>query len=128
MKAKPWLGLVIAMVLALPAAALADTRSVLQVIGVKVQGDFNTYIEKVKKLRDVSRRLGMPTFRIWRATLAGSDAGTIFVAVEHPSMAALAESTARLSADPEWQKVIKDLDKSGIRTVISNSLLEEVTP
>ena len=43
-------------------------------------------------------------------------------------MAALAEAQTKLSKDPEWQSFIKDMEKSGLRTVQSNSLLEEITP
>jgi len=64
----------------------------------------------------------------WRSTLAGPDTGTVFVAIEHKNMAALAEAQTKLSKDPEWQSFIKDMEKSGLRTVQSNSLLEEITP
>lgn len=48
--------------------------------------------------------------------------------MEHASMTAFADDVSKLQADPGWQKAIKDLDKSGIRTVLSSSLMEEVTP
>jgi hypothetical protein len=130
MQAKPWaFVVVVSMVLMLSAAVRAEARPVLQVIGVKVAAkDMETYLDKVKKLQAVSQRLGLPGPRVWRATLAGTDAGTVFIAMEHASLTAFADDVAKLQADFEWQKGLKDLDKSGIRTILSNSLLEEVTP
>ena len=121
--------LVVSAVLPLLAASPVRARTVLQVLGIKVAAkDVDAYLEKVKSLQAVSRRLGLPAPRVWRSTVAGPDVGTIFVGIEHASLAAFAEDVAKLQADPEWQKGLKDLDKSGIRTVISNSLLEDVTP
>ena len=121
--------LVVSAVLPLLAASPVRARTVLQVLGIKVAAkDVDAYLEKVKSLQAVSRRLGLPAPRVWRSTVAGPDVGTIFVGIEHASLAAFAEDAAKLQADPEWQKGLKDLDKSGIRTVISNSLLEDVTP
>ncbi len=117
----------ISMALALPVAA-ADRPVVLQVIGVKVTGDMDAYLQKIKEGQAIAKRLRTPVPRIWRSTLAGPDTGTVFIAVEHKNMAALAEAGAKLSADAEWQGFIKDLQKSGLRTVQSNSLLEEITP
>jgi hypothetical protein len=117
----------ISMALALPVAA-ADRPVVLQVIGVKVTGDMDAYLEKIKKAQSISKRLGTPTPRVWRSTLAGPDTGTVFVAIEHKNMAALAEAQTKLSKDSEWQSFLKDMEKSGLRTVQSNSLLEEITP
>ena len=76
----------ISMALSLPVAA-ADRPVVLQVIGVKVTGDMDAYLEKIKKAQSISKRLGTPTPRVWRSTLAGPDTGTVFVAIEHKNMA-----------------------------------------
>jgi hypothetical protein len=43
-------------------------------------------------------------------------------------MAALAESQAKATADPEWQSFLKDMNKSGLRTITSSSLLQATTP
>ena len=120
--------LLVGAVLVLPAAGLADPPAVLQVIGVKLKGDLDTYVQKIKKGQAIAKRLGTAVPRAWRATLAGEDTGTIYVASEHKSLAAFAEAQAKLAADPEWQSFMKDLDQSGIRTVASNELLQELTP
>jgi hypothetical protein len=121
------LGAAILIALVLPARGGAADKAVLQVIGVKLKGDLDTYLQKVKGAQPIAKRLGTPAPRVWRSTIAGPDTGTIFVAVEHKSMAALVEAQGKLSADSEWQNFMKDLDKSGLRTVESNSILEDET-
>jgi hypothetical protein len=117
----------LSMGLSLPAAA-ADRPVVLQVIAVKVKGDMDAYLAMIKKGQAIAKRVGTPSLRVWRATLAGPETGTVFIAVEHKSMAALAEDQAKLAKDADWQTFMKDLQKSELRTVESNSLLEEITP
>ncbi len=117
----------LSMALSLPASA-ADKPVVLQVIAVKVKGDMDAYLAMIKRGQAIAKRVGTPSLRVWRATLAGPETGTVFIAVEHKSMAALAEDQAKLSKDAEWQTFMKDLQKSELRTVEANSLLEEITP
>ena len=117
----------LSMALALPVAA-ADKPVVLQVIAVKVKGDMDAYLSMIKRGQAIAKRLGTPSLRVWRATLAGPETGTVFIAVEHKSMVALAEDQAKLAKDAEWQTFMKDLQKSELRTVESSSLLEEITP
>lgn len=120
--------LVMGSVLVLSAVRAAHAAPVLSVISVKVTGDMEKYLEKVEKIQAASKRLGLPTPRLWRATLAGPDAGIIHIAAEHPSLTAYAEAMAKTAGDPQWQKALKDLDKSGLRTIVSSSLLVEVMP
>jgi hypothetical protein len=91
-------------------------------------GDQDAYLQKVKKGQEIAKRLGVPTFRLWRATHAGENTGTVYLAIEYPSMAALAEAQAKGAADPEFQSFLKDMNKSGLRTITSSSLLQEITP
>ena len=122
-----WL-LVSLMVLALPAAA-ADAPKVLNVIAVKVKGDQNTYLQRLKQLNAIQQRLETGgTIRAWRATTAGQDVGTIYVGIEYANLEAFAQAATKLQADEEWNKVMKELDASGLREVIGNSLLVEITP
>jgi hypothetical protein len=99
----------------------------LQVIGIKVPGNVGSYLEKVKKAQTMAMRLGMPPARVWRATLAGPDTGTILIGIEFPTLAAMEEAQRKVAADADWQKLMKEMDKSG-RTVVSNSLFEDITP
>jgi hypothetical protein len=113
----------------LPAAALAAGPKVLQVISVKVSsGDRDAYYAQVKSLQAVSKRLGMPAARVWRASLAGEDADTIYIATEYESLAAMGAAQDKVQADAEWTKLLRALDASGIRTVVGRSLMVDETP
>ena len=113
----------------LPVAAwAADPQAVLQVISVKVTGSRQAYLDKIKGLQGITKRLGLPAVRVWRATLAGENTDVIYVATEYASLAAMAEAQNKLTADAEWTKMIRDIDASGIRTVIDRSLMVDDTP
>jgi hypothetical protein len=114
--------------LALPSLAAADSNTVLQVTAVQVKpGQMDAYLAKVKQLQAILKRLGASgTTRVWEATVAGDDSGTVAVGVEYPSLAAYAESTSKVSADAEWQKMMAGMDD--LRTVVSRSLYRERTP
>jgi hypothetical protein len=116
------------LMLAMPTVA-ADAPKVLSVIAVKVKGDQSAYLQKVKQLDAIQKRLETgSTLRVWRATAAGPNTGTIYVGIEYPSLEAYAKAATKLQTDEESIKFLKELDASGIREVISNSLLVEVTP
>lgn len=113
----------------LPVAALAaDPQAVLQVISVKVTGSRQAYLDKIKGLQGITKRLGLPAVRVWRATLAGDNTDVIYIATEYASLAALADAQDKLAADAEWTKMIRDIDASGIRTVVDRSLMVDDTP
>jgi hypothetical protein len=119
---------VAALALAAPAAA-AGPRRVLNVITVKVKGDRDAYLEKVKRFTAISKRVEAGgTMRVWRFTLAGEQTGLIAIATEYPSLEALAKGTAKIQADEEWTRLVNELDASGTREVVGNRLLEEITP
>ena len=120
--------LVSLMVLTAPAVA-ADAPKVLTVIAVKVKGDQSTYLQRVKQLNAIQQRLETGgTMRVWRATAAGPNVGTIYVGIEYANLEAFAKATTKLQADEEWTKIMKELNASGLREVVSNSLLVEITP
>ena len=115
-------------VLALPAAA-AEAPKVLHVLAVKVKGDPTPYLQRVQQLSAIQQRLDTGgTMRVWRATVAGQSVGTIYIGIEYPNLEAYAQATTKLQADEEWAKAMKDLEASGLRQVLSNSLLVEITP
>ena len=120
-----WMSL---MMVALPAVA-ADAPKVLNVIAAKVKGDPTPYLQRVKQLIAIQKRLDTGgTLRVWRATLAGENADTIYVTVEFPNLEAFAKATTKAQADEEWNKVVKELDTGGLREVLSRSQLVEITP
>lgn len=96
--------------------------SVLQGVLLRVKpGQLDTYLKRVDALKAIQARLGTSgNTRVWQATLAGEATGMIAVGLTHPSLAAYAENTSKLQADPEWQKIIAGLDE--IRTLVSTSL------
>ncbi len=122
------LAALLALTLAPVAALAADTQAVLQVISVKVTGSRQVYLDKIKTLQGIMKRLGVPPARVWRATLAGENTDVIYIATEYPSFAAMAESQGKLTADAEGAKLMRDIDTSGIRTVIDRSLMVDDTP
>jgi len=124
---KPWALVPFACVLLAAPAPAADTPHVLTVLTVKVKGDQDAYLEKVKKFITAAKGSGGTT-RVWRSSLAGSDTGLIFIATEYANLDGLAKGMAKLQSDEELKKLRKELSASGIREVVSNSLLEEVTP
>jgi hypothetical protein len=112
---------------ALPATAWAAEK-VVSVITVKVTGDRQAYLDKVKVFQGISKRLGVPAARLWRGTFAGPGTDLIFIVTEHASMAAMVEANDKLANDAEATKLLRDLDASGLRTVVDRSLMVEATP
>jgi hypothetical protein len=109
--------------------AAAEPRPVLSVLTIKLKGDQEAYLQKVKQLNAIAKRVESGgTIRVWRAMVAGADAGLIFVGIEYPNLEAFAKGTMKTRGDAEYQKLLKALDESGTREVVSSSLLEEVTP
>jgi hypothetical protein len=106
----------------------ADAPAVLQVISVKVTGDRQLYLAKIKTLQGISKRLGLAPARVWRATLAGENTDVIYIATEYPNLAAMAAAQGQLTDDAEASKLLRDIDASGMRTVIDRSLMVDDTP
>lgn len=121
-----FLGIAIAGIAA-PKATWAETP-VVAVITVQVTGDLDRYLSYVKRLSAISVKHEGGAVEVFRATYAGPNTNTLFVTLEYPSHAALATAQAKLDADPEWQKVYQELEKAGLRTVVSRSLVENITP
>lgn len=114
----------------LPVAALAaDSPKVLQVITVEVTaGNRQAYLDKIKVLQGITKRLGQPSARVWRATLAGENTDAIYVATEYQNMTALAAGQDALTGDAEGAKLLRDLEASGIRKVVDRSVMVDETP
>jgi len=84
-------------------------------------GQLDTYVQRIGALKGVLKRVGSSaTIRVWQATLAGPNTGTVAVGLVHPSLAAYAENSGKLQGDAEGQKLLEGLD--AIRTVVSSSL------
>lgn len=124
-----WMAIVVAAAFAVPVTMqAAEPQKVAAVISVKVTGDPQVYLGKIKSLQAISERLGLPAARVWRETMSGEASGTVHIVTEYPSLAAWAEGSGRPNADAEGNKLIRDLDASGIRTVVGRSLMVDDTP
>jgi hypothetical protein len=100
----------------------AESGAVLQGVLVRVNpGQLDTYVKRIRSLQGVLERVGASaTIRVWQATLAGQNTGTVAVGLVHPSLAAYAENSGKLQDDAEGQKLLNGLDS--IRTIVSSSL------
>ena len=109
--------------------AISAAQAVRQVIQVRVEpGQLDAYLARQPQARAIQERLGLPAPRIFQATLAGPNVGTLSIVIDHPSLVAFAANNAKQQADAEWQSWIGDLNKAGIRQLVSNSIVVEVTP
>jgi hypothetical protein len=101
---------------------------VAQVLEVRVEGDPAAYMKVVQQLDALSREITPAVkIRTWRALLAGEDAGSLLIVIEHPSLEDYAAHRTKLQGHEGWAKLLQQARESGRRRV-SNSLLVEVTP
>ena len=109
--------------------AAAEPRPVSTVLTVKLKGDRDTYLQQIKKLMALAEKAQTGgKIRVWRASLAGDSTGMLFVAVEYASLEAMAKGMTKMQGDDEWRKLVKEVDQSGVREVVSSMLIEEITP
>ncbi len=107
----------------------AGAEAVLRVIIVEVEdGKQGQYLEKLKKLQAISARLGVPQARVWHSFLSGPNTRRLAIAIESKDLATFAANRAKGQGDADLQKLLDALNKSGIRRVVSDSLLLDVTP
>ena len=107
---------------ALPARA--DDAPVLRII-MSQTDDPGAYIDEVLDTgrAHLTRLNSVGKLRIWRAKFAGTNAGTVIVAIEYPSLVAYAEDDRRMSADADYRAWARGLDK--VRKIVSDSLYTE---
>lgn len=129
MKISPWtLSLYVASTLILASPLSASAEPVTQVLEVRVDGDPAEYLSVVRRLDEIGRAVTPGVkIRVWRALLAGEDAGKLIITIEHPSLEAYAAHRTKLQAHKDWASLLQKARKTGRRRV-SNSLLAEVTP
>jgi hypothetical protein len=115
---------VLALLLGLSSSAFAQKATVLRVVSIKTE-DVSAYLQQLEKGKEILRKLGITQqIRVWQATFAGPNAGSIVAAIEYPSMAAFAEADAKSRADKDYQAWLKETAK--IRTIVSDSLYKEL--
>ncbi len=86
--------------------------------------EFMTNVAAGKKIHE---RLG-GRVRVWAATAAGPNTGTVSYVIEHDDLAAFASFSDKLAADSEWQeflaKTLQRADPAG--TLLGASLVNEL--
>ena len=126
MKSKLML-IAVTILLSMSAPLLAQDAPVLRVIVVQSDNP-SAYVKEVLEtgLAHQKRVQSTGNLRVWRAKYTGRDAGSIVVAIEYPSLAALAEDDKKVAADPAFSAWVRGLDK--IRKIVSDSLYSESKP
>jgi hypothetical protein len=113
--------------LALISAVALPASTTLRVIAVQTS-DIKTYRHELDTLQGEFKKEGLPvTLRVWHATYAGPDTGTIIVTVEVPDLATLAKvEDAVAKPNSPLAATMKRIE--AIRKITSDSLYEEVNP
>jgi hypothetical protein len=121
------LSILAVMGLALTSAAALPASPTLRVIAVQTN-DIKTYRHEVETLQGEFKKEGLPvTLRVWRATYAGPDTGTIIVTVEVPDLATLAKiEEAVTKPNSALGATMKRIE--AMRKIASDSLYEEISP
>ena len=114
----------VTILLSMSAPLLAQDAPVMRVIVVQTDNP-SAYIKEVLETgRAHMKRLeSTGNLRIWKAKYAGSNAGSVIVAIEFPSLTALAEDDKKTAADPALGAWVRGLDK--MRKIVSDSLYSE---
>ena len=126
MKSKLML-IAVTILLSMSAPLLAQDAPVLRVIVVQTDNP-SAYIKEVLETgrAHLKRLQSTGNLRVWKAKYAGRDAGSIVVAIEYASLAALAEDDKKAAADPALGAWVRGLDK--MRKIVSDSLYSESKP
>ncbi len=124
MKAKISLSLAaLALLFVAPTPAIA-ADTVLRVVVVQTD-DVAGYVELVEQGKALLKKVGSPAMlRIWQASFAGPDTGSVVVSLEYENLQALAADMAKLAGNAEFQTWLKGLDE--IRKVLSDSIYREL--
>ena len=112
-----------------PVQVSAEEQPVVQIMIIDTHGSTKTYLEHVKAVIERQNQV-VPNLRtrIYLAGLAGTDTGKLYVMVEFPNLLARAEAVTKLENDEEWNRLRKIVAAKTDRTMISNSLLHDITP
>ena len=125
------LGVILTLAVAAATTATAQTdqrRPVRDVIVAEVNGDLAGFLDRMKRIDGVNKRLGLGAeLRVFQATFAGKQAGEVYVYWELPSFVGFAEAETKLHADPEFRAILAEMAKAGQRFT-SELLAIEITP
>jgi hypothetical protein len=115
---------VLTLMLGMSSAAFAQKTTVGRVVAVKTD-NVAAYLQALEQGKEIMKKIGVTQqLRVWQATFAGPNAGSIVVVIEYPNIAAFADADAKTRADKDYQAWLKGLEK--IRTIVSDSLYREL--
>ncbi len=110
-----------------PSQATDQNRPVLDVIIVDVNGDVEGFLERMKRLQGVAKRLNLPaTLRVFQGTFAAEKNGEIHLYWELPSFIAFAEAETALHNDEEFLAILDEMGAAG-QSFKSELLTIEIT-
>jgi len=103
-------------------SAVAADTAVSRVIVVQT-ADVPGYVHEVETLQALLKKAGVSaTLRVWRATFAGAETGSIVVTVEVPNLAAIAKIDDTVRTNPDVAAEMKKIN--GMRKIVSDSLYD----
>lgn len=103
-------------------------RPVRDVLIADVNGNLPRFLDLMKQIGAVNQRLGLGAkLRVFRATFAAEQTGEVYVYWELPSFVRFAEVETKLHQDPEYRRILGELDQAGMG-FRSELLTIEITP
>lgn len=116
--------LAVTILLCMAAPLRAQDAPVLRVIVVQTDNQ-GAYIKEVLGTGEahLKRLESTGNLRIWKAKFAGSNAGSVVISIEYPSLTALATEDKKMAADAAFGAWVRSLDK--MRKIVSDSLYSE---
>ncbi len=103
-------------------SAVAADTAVSRVIVVQT-ADVPGYVHEVETLQALLKKAGVAaTLRVWRATYAGADTGSIVVTVEVPNLAGIAKVEDTVRTNPDVAAEMKKIN--AMRKIVSDSLYD----
>jgi hypothetical protein len=110
--------------LGMSSAAFGQKTTVVRVVVVKTDNPA-AYAQAIEAGKEIMKKAGVSAnTRVYQASYAGPNAGSVVASIEYPSMAALADAEMKLRANKDYIEWIKGLDK--IRTIVSDSIYREL--
>lgn len=107
--------------------ALTSVSNAAVIRSVTVEtSNVESYAKEIAVASDIMKRAGSEgVIRVWVGRYAGESAGSVVVTVEYPDMASLARDYETMRTNEEFGAWLKKL--SGLRTIVSDSIYQEVT-
>ncbi len=97
-----------------PSRATDQNRPVLDVIVADVNGDLDSFLDRMNRVQDVARRLNLrATLRVFQGTFAAEKNGEIHLYWELPSFIAFAEAETALHNEEEFLAILEEMDAAG---------------